>query len=361
VLNTHAGKPDITDSSAGAGSMLATDLSSHFLSAIQAFKGVVDSDKKMSPARRFSGYHKSADTRRNFGVSSENSSMSNGDLARYIRTHFERKDKSRLYYDFLTLSDSDLLDLVTFNVVSDFSIIPSTAGFTLSKLFQMETRLSVSVFDIFNKMDLFFGFICEVYGSHFRYLDTISKLIRESVLPFMPRVVIHVWTILLESLFAPTPHASSEALSSALADHALVWDCCHPLTSHFYTQCTIYTTRYTANALAALEKSSLQVPPAKAKQDPVATPFQPPIPTVQPSGKVIRDFSSLQGFCRVYLRNGVCARIAAHKTCQAKAPIGSALPFITLKHSSEFSKLSPIAKTTIRNAFQTLEGVPCKV
>ena len=362
VLTTHAGKPETSDSGVGAGSS-ATDLSAHFLSAIQAFKGAVDSDKKMSPARRFSGYHKSADSRRNFGVSSENSSMSNGDLARYIRSYFERKDKSRLYYDFLTLPDADLLDLVTFNVISDFSVIPSTTGFTLSKLFQTETRTTMKVFEVFNKMDLFLSFICDIYGNHFKYLDSISKLIRESVLPFMPRVVIHVWTLLLESLFVPTPHASSEALSSALDDHALLWDCCHPLTSHFHAQCTVYTMRYTTATLAALETQQLS---NKDKKDPTPVKTIPSsvpssVPPLQSPGKGPRDYSSLQGFCRAYLRDGVCPRISTQKLCQAKAPSGVTPAFINLKHNAEFTKLTPIAKTTIRNAFQALEGVPCKV
>jgi len=342
-----------------SGASFAANLSSHFLSVIQSYK---DSDKKMSPARRFSGYHKSIDSRKNFGVSSENSSMTNSDLARYIRSHFDRNDKSRLFYDFLILPDSDLLDLVTFNVISDFSIIPATSGFTFSKLFQTEAGATMNVFEVFTKIDLLFEFICAIYGTHFKYLETIAKLIRESALAFLPRVVIHVFFLLVEALFVATPHASNEALSSALEVHALVWDCCIPLKSHFYTQCVTYTMRYTASTLAALEKNApQQLSTAKDKKDPSSKPTLLTAARAQPSIKGVKDYSALQGFCVRYLRDGVCPRLNSNSGCQARGPINHATRLINLKHGPEFAKLTPSAKSNLRTAFQALEGVPCKV
>ena len=95
MVALHAGKPvspELSNGSTGGPSQIGPSAMTHFLSAIQAIKGAVESDKKMSPARRFAGYHKSIDSRKRFGVSSENTNMTTQELARFIRSHFERLD-----------------------------------------------------------------------------------------------------------------------------------------------------------------------------------------------------------------------------------------------------------------------------
>ena len=354
MVALHAGKSTET-SNGSTGDSVQVDQSAmtHFITAIQAIKGAVDSDKKMSPARRFAGYHMTMESRKRFGVSSENTNMTAQELARFIRSHFERLDLTRHFYDFLVLPDADMLDLLTFNIISDFKIITDTVGFSLSKLFSDKSAQSVA--SVFYKIDLFVEFLFHVYGSHFVYLKTmISDVIRPHVLSYTPAIIINQWVQVLSALFVPSPHASPESLVSSIENHALVWDCCHYQTSLFYTQCVTYTTRQMSETLAKYEQSMAagQSLGSKLKNNPTKLST-----TRNQQSQQTPNYSGLNGFCYQYLRNGECQRRKASKPCMYK--VGTSMS--PLKHEGEFVKLTPAAKDSLRSAFQTLTGLPCKV
>jgi len=348
----------------------AADFTSHLASAIRRAND--DEDKQVKLSRRLAGHFMSTTTRAHFALT-ENTTFSDKQTAQSIRNHFDKMDMQLHFYEFLILPDTELLNLLTFNLASSFSTIPDPSGVPLSKFFEDPSTVKVAA--VFYKVNLLLDFYCEVFGNHYSYLrKNISDAVHKRSLTENARVIINQWVQVLRALHAPTPYKSTADLQADIDHHMLVWDCSNLDTCLFTKQCSMYTARLIRNSILAMEQAqqvalssnslTTTATPTDSSKKPLglassaASSFATGAPPIKKAN--LKDYTPLQGFCVRYLRDGACPKIAHQRLCQARNT-GKGPPLINLKHSPEFVKLPVAQKSSIRASFQTLEGVPCKV
>jgi hypothetical protein len=329
-----------------------SEFTTHLALAIREAKSD-DADGKAKLPRRFAGYFLSNDSRRLFGVNGEHTNASVADVAQDIRRYFAKVNLVPHFIEFLKLGDSDLLNVLTFNISSSFyTALPDKKGFILSSFFSD----SPSIAQIFDKINLFLEFIVSVYGNHFSYLRTqISDLVRAASYTLPAEVIIHQWAMVFQGLYLPIPPKAFSDLQDFIERHALIWDSSFVPTCLFVADSHNRLNDYTQASLLELKammskgtaKPPLTSKAAKNTKDGLLV-----TGSGKPTNKTNIDFSPLQGFCIRFLRNGSCPQLSKNNKCQN----GPASARVDLKHGPEFNKLSSAAKAEIKAGLAVVEA-----